>query len=435
MSEAARDPLDAIVRRHPVPGWRAVAWIVMALLAGAGLWAGQAELDVVTMADGSVIPQGQLRVIQHLEGGIVEEIHVARDQPVTAGQPLLRLNLGAAGLSGEEMQIRRDALLLKQARLEAEASGTPLVLPEAEAQRRPDLAQAERAAYASRSQALAETLGVLANQASQRRSEIAEFEARLASVRENLRLASAELERSRPLMERNLMTRADFTALERDVESLDGRRQTLTASLARARAALAEAEDRQEQAVSEARSKANEELSAVRADIARVGEQMLRASDQEGRTEITSPIDGIVKNMRVTTIGGVVRPGEPIMEVVPTDDRLVVEARVSPADIAYIEPGQRAVVKLTAFDFMRYGGLEGRVTRIAADADRDEQTGAHYFRVIVETDRAAFDVEGATRAIIPGMQATADIHIGTKSVIDYLIQPVLKLKHEAFRER
>lgn len=435
MTDAARDPLDAIVERHPVPGWRLVAWAVMALLAAGLIWASQAELDVVTTAEGGVVPQGQLRVIQHLEGGIVEQIFVARDQAVAAGQPLLRLNLGAGGLSGQEMLIRRDALILKQARLEAEASGAPLVLPEEAAARQPDLAEAERAAYTSRAQALDETLGVLANQASQRRSEIAEFEAQLASVRENLRLAGAELERSRPLVARNLITRADFTALERDVESLDGQRRILTASLARARAALAEARDRQEQAVSEARSKANEELSGVRADIARVGEQMTRASDQERRTEIVSPIDGIVKNMRVFTIGGVVRPGEPIMEVVPTDDRLVVEARVSPVDIAYVEIGQRAVVKLIAFDFMRYGGLDGTVTGIAADADQDQQTGAHYFRVIVETDRADFEVEGATRGIIPGMQATADIHIGTKSVLDYMIQPVLKLRHEAFRER
>jgi adhesin transport system membrane fusion protein len=429
------DPLDGVLASHPLPGWRIVAWLVMAVRASALIWATQARLDTVSLAEGSVIPQGQLRVVQHLEGGIVEAIYVSRDAVVTEGQPLLRLNLGAGGLNAQELAIRQDTLVLRRARLEAERDRVPLALPAEEAARRPDLAQAEEATHRSRIRTLEETLGVLDNQASQRRSEIRETEAQLASVRESLRLAQAEQARLAPLVERNLITRQDLTAMERDLEGLVGQRDSLTATLARTRSALQEAENRSAQALSEFLSRTTEELSDLQSELARLREQVQRASDQDFRTEIVSPIAGVVKNMRVNTIGGVVRPGEPILEVVPTEDRLVVEARINPADIAQVGVGQRAVVKLTAFDFMRYGGLEGQVTQVAADADQDQQTGAFYYRAIVETDRVAFEVEGGPKAIIPGMQAVVEVHIGDKTVMEYLIQPVLKLRHEAFRER
>lgn len=429
------DPLDLALRHHPLPGWRIIAWIVMAALAAAIGWAFQARLDVVSTGEGSVKPQGQLRVVQHLEGGIVEEIYVTRDQVVDAGQPLLRLNLGAGGLNPDELNVRLDALLLREARLGAERDGAALSLPAAEAARRPALAAAEEATYRSRVLTLQETLGVLENQRQQRESEIRETEAQLASVREALRLAEAEKQRVAPLVARNLITRTELNSIERDLESLYGQRETLTASLSRTRAGLLEARNRQEQARSEFMSKTTQELSELQSELARLRQQVERASDQDSRTEITSPIAGVVKNMRVNTIGGVVRPGEPILEVVPTEDRLVVEARINPADIAQVTVGQRAVVKLTAFDFMRYGGLEGKVTQVAADADQDQQTGVWYYRAEVETEKVSFDVEGGAKAIIPGMQAVVEVHIGTKSVIDYLIQPVLKLRHEAFRER
>ncbi len=432
---AGEDPLDLALRQHPLPGWRIIAWIVMAALAATIAWAFQARLDVVSTGEGSVKPQGQLRVVQHLEGGIVEAIYVTRDQVVEAGQPLLRLNLGAGGLNPDELNVRLDALLLREARLGAERDGSALFLPVEEAARRPALAAAEEATYRSRVQTLQETIGVLENQRQQRESEIRETEAQLASIREALRLAEAEKQRVAPLVARNLITRTELNTIERDLESLYGQRETLTASLTRTRAGLQEARNRQEQARSEFMSKTTQELSELQSELARLRQQVERASDQDSRTEIASPIAGVVKNMRVNTIGGVVRPGEPILEVVPTEDRLVVEARINPADIAQVTVGQRAVVKLTAFDFMRYGGLEGKVTQVAADADQDQQTGVWYYRAEVETEKVSFDVEGGAKAIIPGMQAVVEVHIGTKSVIDYLIQPVLKLRHEAFRER
>jgi adhesin transport system membrane fusion protein len=179
---------------------------------------------------------------------------------------------------------------------------------------------------------------------------------------------------------------------------------------------------------------AAEELGDTEVALARGREQFARASEQALRTVIRSPIAGIVKNLRYHTIGGIVGPGDPIMEIVPSDERLVIEAKLDPVDIGYVTVGQPAVVKISTYDYIRYGGLDGRVTKVAADADNDS-SGRHYYKVIVRTDRAHLGDRPGEYPIIPGMQATIDVRTGDRSVLDYLVTPVLKLRHEAFRER
>jgi len=221
--------------------------------------------------------------------------------------------------------------------------------------------------------------------------------------------------------------------LEAEVDSLKGEMESLVPAIPRARAAVAEAEQRLEEARIRFRREAREETGRVEQGIARLQELLAEATEQGVRAEIKSPIEGVVKNMRYNTIGGVVSPGEAIMEIVPTGDKLVVEAKLNPTDRGYVEEGQRAVVKVTTYDFVRYGGLDGAVLHVVPDSTTD-QDGAPYFRVIVETDKTYLGEEGQL-PITPSMQATVDIHTGEKSVMDYLIKPVLKLRHEAFRER
>ena len=177
-----------------------------------------------------------------------------------------------------------------------------------------------------------------------------------------------------------------------------------------------------------------DELGTVEVDLRRADELMTEATEQKGRAIIRSPIDGTVKNLRYNTIGGVVRPGEPIMEIVPQRDRLVIEARLDPVDRGYVRPGLTAIVKLSTYDYVRYGGLEGRVVRIAPDTD-NSANGRTYFRVVVETDRTWLGAEKGAFPISPGMEATVDIKTGRRTVIDYLLRPILKLRSEAFRER
>jgi adhesin transport system membrane fusion protein len=239
---------------------------------------------------------------------------------------------------------------------------------------------------------------------------------------------------SKDLLSKDLVPRMEYLQLESEVESLQGQLGETEAQIPRARQALAEARERERTSVLSFQRAAVEELGQVELTIARTRELLSKATDQERRTMIRSPIEGVVKNLRYHTIGGVVRPGDPIMEIVPLNENLVIEARLNPVDVGYVSAGQPAVVKVTTYDYIRYGGLDGKVVNVAADASLD-RTGQPYFKVVVQTDRAYLGDQPDLYRIAPGMQATVDIHTGTKSVLNYLVTPVLKLRHEAFRER
>ena len=225
----------------------------------------------------------------------------------------------------------------------------------------------------------------------------------------------------------------EHLALEREVEALQGEIETIDSAIPRARSALAEAQERERELGLTFRREAAEELGKAEVTIERTRELVSKASEQVARTEIQSPIDGVVKNMRYHTIGGG-QGGEPIMEIVPSHEDLVVEARLNPVDRGYVEAGQPAVVKISTYDFVRYGELDGVVELIAPDATLDD-SGEPYFRVVVATDRSYLGAEPGDLLITPGMQATVDIRTGKRTVIEYLIKPILKLRHEAFRER
>ena len=426
--------LDALLARHPLPSWRPVAWPVMMLLAVLLVWAYFARLDEVAVAPGEVVPQGKVKVIQHLEGGIIERIYVTEGATVEAGEPLVRLDLATAGVNREELQARLDGELLRRARLMAEVENRELKFPALAAGRHGNLAEAERRAFLARRHELDSSLGVLREQLRQRELEVQELEARKRAVSRNLALAHERLKMSKSLLAEGLTAKMEHLELRAEVESLEGELQSLTPAVPRVRAAVAEAEQRLREGQAHFRREAQEQLGRAEQAIAQLGELLAEATEQGVRAEIKSPIDGIVKKLRYYTIGGVVSPGEPIMEIVPTGDKLVVEAKLNPIDRGYVNEGQPALVKVSTYDFARYGGLDGTVAHVAPDTTTD-QNGIPYFRVIVQTDKSHLGEEEGTLPIIPGMQATVDIHTGTKSVMEYLIKPVLKLRHEAFRER
>ena len=425
--------LDNLLTHHPLPSWRPVAWPVMALLLILVVWANFALLDEVAVAMGEVVPQGKVKVVQHLEGGIIEEIHVAEGDMVKPGAPLVQLDLATSGVNRNELLARLDGQLLVRARLAAEAEGKELEFPADVSARGPVIAAAEREAFRARERELISTLAVLEEQVKQRELEVQELEARQRAVTKNLGLGQQRLRMSTSLLQEGLTAKMEHLQLEAEVDSLKGEMESLVPAIPRARAAVAEAEQRLEEARIRFRREAREETGRVEQGIARLQELLAEATEQGVRAEIKSPIEGVVKNMRYNTIGGGVSPGEVIMEIAPTGDKLVVEAKLNPTDRGYVEEGQRAVVKVTTYDFVRYGGLDGAVLHVAPDSTTD-QDGAPYFRVIVETDKTFLGEEGQL-PITPGMQATVDIHTGEKSVMDYLIKPVLKLRHEAFRER
>lgn len=426
--------LDQMLARFPLPSWRPLAWTAMALLGIAGAWAGQAQLDEIVTAGGVVVPKGQVKVVQHLEGGIVTVIHVRDGDRVRGGQALLQLDLGAGGINREELQVRLDGLRLKQARLNAELEGTALTLSESEASRQPKMARAETAAFESRKRELDSGLRLLRNRIRQQEFEIAEIDSRRESVQKRFELASEQQEIISSALASRLVARMDALALEREVEAIRGELAKLGIERSKGEEALLEAIEREQQEKERFRSQAAGELSQTELEIRRHEELLAKAADQVQRTEVLSPIDGVVKNLRINTVGGVVGPGEPIMEVVPSDDSLVIEARLAPVDVGHVEVGQPAVVKISTFDYLRYGALDGRVVHVAADSTIDE-SGEQFFKMIIATASDAIHSAGRAYRMTPGMEALVDVRIGSRSVLSYLLKPVLKLQHEAFRER
>jgi len=431
---SASDKLDMLLNQNPLPGWRLVAWPVMILLAAGLTWANFATLDEVSIATGEVVPAGRIKVVQHLEGGIIQEIYVAEGDTVREGQTLLQLDLASAGTNREELQVRIDSERLVKARLEAEASGAELVFPEDVAKRRPAIVAAQRQAYEARRRELSSTIQVMREQVKQRELEVEELTARSRAVESNYKLASERLKMSKSLLAEGLTAKMEHLELEAEVENLDGEMKSLRPSLPKVQAAVEEARQRLQETESRFRREAQDQLGKIEENIARVTELLSDATEQGIRAEIKSTINGVVKNMRYNAIGNVVKPGEPIMELVPTGDQLVVEAKLNPIDRGYVTEGQAATVKISTYDFARYGGLKGEVIRVAPDSSTDED-GAPYFRVVVQTEKNYLGKIEGDLPITPGMQATVDIHTGEKSVMDYLIKPVLKLRHEAFRER
>lgn len=427
--------LNEIERRYPLPTLRPLAWSIMALLALLLGWAYFAELDEVAIAEGEVVPQGQIKVVQHLEGGIVEQLYVTEGTPVSVGDPLVRLDLGTTGGKREELQIQLDALLLRRARLQAEAAGRDSVsFPDAPAKRRPAIVATETRLFTARRAELESTLQVLRQQVRQRELEVQELQAQRRKVEANLRTTNERFKLSTALLADGLTPKMEHLGLQAEVEDLQGQIDVLASAIPRAGSALAEAKERVRELSTKFGREADDELGKVEVSIARTAEGLSEATDQFRRTTIRSPIDGVVQNLSFVTIGGVIRPGEPILEIVPSREKLIVEARLNPVDRGYVEQGQAAVVKISTYDFVRYGGLDGRVILVAPDASTGPD-GQPYFRVLVETDKTWLGERRGLLPISPGMQAIVDIHTGRKSVMDYLVKPVLKLRHEAFRER
>jgi len=435
VTETTGNPrLDELLNSHPMPTWRVFAWPVMSMMLLLVTWAFFAELDEVAVSIGEVVPQGKVRVIQHLEGGIVEQLFVTEGDTVKEGDILIQLDQSSTGSNKEELSVRLDSQLLVRRRLQAEAQGKKLVFPPDIAAKRPTLAASQRQAFDARARELVSTLNVMKEQVKQRKLEVQELTARQKAVMRNYKLATERLKMSASLLTEGLTAKIEHLELEAEVESLDGEVQSLKPSIPKARAAVAESKERLKEGQIRFQREAQEELGKTEQEIARIREVLKRATEQGSRAEIKSPVAGVVKNLRFNTIGGVIKPGEPILEIVPTGENLVVQSRLNPTDRGYVSEGQKATVKISTYDFARYGGLNGTVIQVAPDTSMDEN-GQPYFRVVVQTNKNYLGREEGSLPIVPGMQATVDIHTGKKSVIDYLIRPVLKLKHESFRER
>ena len=412
-----------------VSGW--LLWAVAALTFATILWAGLARVDEVASAPGRVVPAGQLQVVSNLEGGIVAQILVRPGTTVVAGQPLIRLDRGQIGADYGRTSAAYDALAVRVARLSAEAGGHAPVFAAA-----PELAATERALYAARRDEGAAATAIEAAKLAQAERRLGEAQSDAASRGSAATLAAQEVAMVAPLVDKGIEPRI---TLLRATTSLDqARGATVGAALAvrRAHAAVAEASAGLRGVGDRFRAQASEQLVLARAELVAQGVALPAAKDRLSRTVVRAPVSGTVNRVLVATVGGSIRPGEPLVEIVPRGDALVVEARVKPADVAFVHPGQRATVKLTAYDYSVYGSLAGTVERISPDAIVDERTGESHYAVRVRTaGQALKGQDGRALPVGAGMIAEVDLLGHKRSVLSYLLTPVTKLTDNAFREK
>ncbi|MGD8514607.1 MAG: HlyD family type I secretion periplasmic adaptor subunit [Granulosicoccaceae bacterium] len=408
---------------------------IMLLLAVFLIWALFAEVDEVAIAVGSVVPQEQLKLIQHLEGGIIEAIQVEEGDIVKIGEELLKLNLGTGGINRNEKKAELDAYILTRARLQAEVDGKQPVFDPDVATRQPGLLRAELAAYQGRRREHEQALGVRSNLIWQRRLEVAELKEKQAAIQRDLVIQKQQAELSTDLLAKGLTSKVEHLQVLEKYEESRGEVAVLKQAVPRMQAALEQAVLERQEIRQQYKRRALDELATVERHITRLNELLMQADDQVRRTSVRSPIEGVVKRLRHTTIGGVVKPGEVIMEIVPLGDNLVIEAQLHPVDRGYVRTGQPVVVKVTTYDYARYGGLHGEVIRIGADSQKDPDTGVDYFVVVARTINTYLGDDPDALKITPGMEATVEIHTGSRSVMSYLVEPVLKIRNEAFRER
>lgn len=398
------------------------------------VWAAYAVLDEVTKGDGQVIPSQKIQMIQSFDGGIVEEILVREGDIVDKGQVLLRIDTTMAETSLKEREARYNYLDGMVARLLAETSGKPLQFSDRLKKQAPQIITEQVNQYnLKRSQQSAE-LSVLQSQVSQRSSEVREMQARLDQLRGNLSLKEQELNMRRPLVEQGAMSKVELLRIEGEVTDLRGEINTISTAVPRAQSAVTEANQRINELRAKARSDSQNEMAAAKAEMDSISQEVTAGAQKVAKTQLRSPVRGTVKQLRAHTVGGVIRPGDDIIEIVPLDDTLLIEARISPKDIAFIRPQQEADVRITAYDSSIYGSLKGVVEGISADTITNEK-GESFYRVTVRTKESVMMHRGKSLPIMPGMTASVQVLTGKKSVLDYLLKPVMKARQDAMRER
>lgn len=413
-------------------GARYAVWLSLAAVASLVLWAGFARIDEVTKGDGKVIPSSRVQIIQSLDGGIVSQILVKEGEQVEQGQLLLKIDPTRFVSSLRENRSQYLALQARAARLQALADNKPFLPPPEALKEVPAVVEQERLAYESKRAELDATVGVARQQLTQRSQELNEIRAHRDQAAQSFDLTKQELDVTRPLAKTGAVSDVELLRLERDVARYRGERDAANAQIPRVQAAISEAQRKIQEVELQIRNQARSELSETNAKMGSLGEGSVALADRVKQAEIRSPMRGAVKQLFINTVGGVVQPGKDIIEIVPSDEALILEARVLPRDIAFLRPGLPAQVKFTAYDFSIYGGLDATVEHISADTVVDEKGNAFY-EVQVRTKSTRLGPKKLP--IIPGMVAEVDILTGKKTILSYLLKPVLRAKAAALTER
>jgi len=414
---------------------RLTIWAIIAFFVFLMLWANFAVIDEVTKGDGKAIPSSKIQKIQNLEGGIVAELFVKEGQIVEAGAPLIRLDDTRFASNVGETEADRLSMLLRVERLSAEVEDRPLNFPEDVLKAVPGQAKSEESLYISRRQQLHDEIGGLQEQLIQRQQELREFTSKQAQYRQQLGFQRQEISMSEPLVAQGAVSPVEVLRLRRAEAETRGQLDATTLAIPRAESAIKEVQRKVDETRGKFRSEALTQLNEARTDLNKAQATGKALEDRVSRTLVTSPVRGIVNKLLVNTIGGVIQPGSDLVEIVPLDDTLLVEAKIRPQDIAFLHPGQEATVKFTAYDYTIYGGLKARLEQIGADTITDEDKKTTYYIIKLRTDRSHLGTDEKPLLIIPGMVASVDIITGKKTVLSYLLKPIIRARAEALHER
>ena len=407
------------------------------------LWAAIAEIDELARGNGKVIPTDKIQTVQSLDGGIISEIFIKEGDIVKFDDPLMKIDTTRFQATLEESKQEYLSLLALKARLEIESQiDIEKDLPNLEFDEKvlKDVSRYdlnEKLLLENRFREIKSSINVLQNQESQKIQELREIESTIKKLTDSLGFIEEQRKTIKKLVERGIKSNYDLLDIEKEYNQTRGDLQTAKLSISRSNFAIIEAKNRIKEKIDTFRAEASKELQKTVSQINRFEAKMVGDRDKVAKTTITSPVDGIIKQLNFNTIGGVIQSGIDLIEIVPLSDALVVEAKIDPKDIAFINPSQKAIIKITAYDFAIYGGLEGKIVEISADTivDKDSKEGKSYYRVLVKTDKNYLERKGKKLPIIPGMVATVDIVTGKKTILDFILKPILKVKQESLHER
>lgn len=428
--------LSGAVKRNTAQSSRIFLWSVLGMFSGTLIWMGIAEVDEITKGEGKVIPSTHLQVIQNLEGGIVQEIRVNEGDSIKKGDLLIRLSdvKPKSEFIGNRLQYGQ--LKSKQYRLQAEATMGEFSVSASERKELGEFLQNEEAAFHTNRSLLISKINVLNEQINQRLSELSDARSKVKIFSEASELAKKEESLSQSMYQKGVESKSDYWKAQRERGNVDKELEEAKNSIPRLEHSIAELKEKMIQEKIDYQNKAKQELGALNADIGRNDASSLPLHDQVNRSQIISPVTGVVKQMFINTVGGVVRPGMDIAEIVPTEDSLLIETKIKPADIAFLHPDQKAIVKFSAYDFSIYGGMVGKVYQISSDTIVDQQKQESYYLVKIKIDqKSAINSKLSKVKIIPGMTANVDIVTGKKTILQYLMKPIIKARQNALTEK
>ncbi len=409
-------------------------FIIIILIIALLVWANYTELDNVTRGSGRVISSSENQTVQASDSGVIQARYVEKGQIVNQSDLLFEIDpIESKTELGRAMQ-KLASLRIQSVRLFAEISNEKLSFGDDLVSLAPTVVASERSLYQARRADLVAQLSVLEQQLAQRNQQIEEINVQTSTATETLFLIQDQIKMMEPMVKAGLSPETELLSLRRQARDFEGKKNTAQATLVRTRSSIYEVEDKIKAAKQNYKTKSQGELATIISQIAEVESQLPALNDRVNRTQIRSPVDGIVNQIQFVTLGGFIRPGDALLTLVPLGDKLVVEASVDPKDIAYIEPNQKARISLTAYDSSRYGTIDGKIIQVSPDAVKDQATGAFSYIVQVSLDTTLYEDDGSEVEVIPGMVASIDVLAGKRSVLEYLWRPMVKVKERAFRD-